>query len=246
MDLLQIIKLISIPKWVKFSSLTIIFCFMGLAIYVIFGGAQLAHDGGILQAGMGLLGVLLPLSVAIVFLTFYEAGVAPLKKATEKVLTQLIPEVLVCLGRDKENAPEPTSVVTTPLLDYICRYLIKLPDKRELQLDVQLNVRKVSVVFYFPERKGRCRIACFSEFERLFEHTLAGARHEGYAANNVVGHTRIEDRCCDNLVLYKTLPRDFLWNSAEKLYFAQDMQVMVESLIQEADALLMPDEKIKD
>ena len=90
---------------------------MGLAIYVIFGGAQLAHDGGILQAGMGLLGVLLPLSVAIIFLTFYEAGVAPLKKATEKVLTQLIPEVLVCLGRDKENDQELTRVVTTPLLD---------------------------------------------------------------------------------------------------------------------------------
>jgi len=46
--------------------------------------------------------------------------------------------------------------------------------------------------------------------------------------------------------LYKTLPSDFLWNSAEKLYFAQDMQVMVESLIQEAGTLLMPDEKIEE
>jgi hypothetical protein len=76
MDLLQIIKLVSIPKWVKFFSLTIILVFIALAIYAIFGGAYLA-DGAILQAGMGLLGVLLPLSIAIIFLSFYEAGVCP-------------------------------------------------------------------------------------------------------------------------------------------------------------------------
>lgn len=239
MDLLQIVKLISIPKWVKFSSLIAIFCFISLAIYAIFGGARLA-DGAILQAGMGLLGVLLPLSVAIIFLTFYEAGVAPLKKATEKVLMQLIPEVLIFLGRDKESHQPATSVTTTPLLAYICRYLIKLPDRRELQMDVQLNVRKITVVFYFPEKHGGVQITDFSEFERMFQHTLAGARHEGYAANNVVGHTTQDGKNYDMLVMYKTLPSDFLWNSAEKLYFVQDMQVAVESLIQEAGGLLMP------
>jgi len=76
MDLLQIIKLVSIPKWVKFFSLTIISIFVGIAIYAIFGGPHLA-DGTILQAGMGLLGVLLPLSIAIISFPFMRPEFYP-------------------------------------------------------------------------------------------------------------------------------------------------------------------------
>lgn len=238
MDLLQIIKLVSIPKWVKFFSLTIISIFVGIAIYAIFGGPYLA-DGTILQAGMGLLGVLLPLSIAIIFLSFYEAGVLPLKRATEKVLTQLIPEVLSHLGAAANQGDSQAQVTTTPLREHICRYRISLPEKRELHLEIQLNVRKICVVFYFDRIQNDKHIADFSDMEKKFEHTLTGARLEGYTTNNVIGHNELNGRHYNSLVLYKALPQDFLWNSAEKLYFAQDLQVMIESLVQEAGDLLI-------
>lgn len=240
MDLLQIIKLVSIPKWVKFFSLTIISIFIGLAIYAIFGGAHLA-DGAILQAGMGLLGVLLPLSIAIIFLSFYEAGVLPLKKATEKTLTQLIPDVLSCLGNTTHQSGSRTHVTTMPVQEYTCFYRISLPDKRVLRLEIQLNVRKICAVFYFVERQRGTPANSFSDMEKRFEHTLAGARLEGYTTNNVIGHKEVDGVHYNCLVLYKALPQDFLWNSAEKLYFAQDLQVMVDSMIREAGDLLTPE-----
>lgn len=240
MDLLQIIKLVSIPKWVKFFSLTIILVFIALAIYAIFGGTHLA-DGAILQAGMGLLGVLLPLSIAIIFLSFYEAGVLPLKKATEKVLTQLIPDVLSRLGNMANQSENSAHVTTMPIQEHTCFYRVDLPDSRILRMEIQLNVRKICAVFYFAERLHGGTGHSFPDMEKRFEHTLAGARLEGYTTNNVIGRKELDGVRCNCLVLYKALPHDFLWNSAEKLYFVQDLQVMVDSMIQEAGDLLEPE-----
>lgn len=236
MDLLQIIKLVSIPKWVKFFSLTIIAIFIGLAIYAIFGGTHLA-DGVILQAGMGLLGVLLPLSIAIIFLSFYEAGVAPLKNATKKILTELIPDVLSNLTLDEAPPEYKARVVPKFAPEHTCHYQIIFSDKRELKMKLELNVRKITVeCFFFVKQQ-----ISFSDLEKRLEHTLSGARIEGYATNNVIGHKELDSVYRNSLVLYKNLPSDFLWNSAEKLYFSQDLQVMVQSLAQEAgDWLLAP------
>jgi hypothetical protein len=228
-DLLQIIKLISIPKWVKFLSLAIIALFMGLAIYAIFGGAYLA-EGAILQAGMGLLGILLPLAIAILLLSFYEAGVRPLKRATEKVLTQLLPDVLSHL-RPWEASGESVRVRFAYVPEHACRYLIEFSGGVLLRLEIELNVRKVSLVFYFDEGD-------FHGVEKSIEHTLAGAEKEGYIRNGVSIFKEwdgVPYRC---LVLYKALAPDFLWNSAEKLYFAQDLQAMLNSLVWERSGLL--------
>jgi len=230
MDLLQIIKLVSIPKWVKFFSLTIIVTFICLAIYAILGGTHLSKDGAILQAGMGLLSVLLPLSIAIIFLSFYEAGVAPLKTATEKILTGLIPDVLSNLTTDTAPPGDKACVVARFVPGHTCHYRIILPGKSELRMELQLNVRKICVVFYFYLKHP----VDFSGLEKRLEHTLSGARHEGYTTNNVIGHKELEGIPYIALVLYKSLPADFLWNSAEKLYFAQDLQVMIQSLVHEA------------
>jgi hypothetical protein len=233
MDLLQIIKLISIPKWVKLFSLAIIAVFVGLAIYAIFGGAYLA-EGAILQAGMGLLGVLLPLSIAIIFLSFYEAGVSPLKKATEKVLTQLIPDVLSNLESPASQNANKAFITTRFFQEHTCHYQIALADERAFLLEIQLNVKKICVVFCFLQR----RKLDFSDMENMLKHTLAGAKHEGYSANSVISHKELKGGHYSCLALYKNLPSDFLWNSAEKLYFAQDLQIMVQSMIREANGLL--------
>lgn len=235
MDLLQIIKLVSIPRAVKFFSLAIIAVFMGLAIYAIFGGAHLA-EGSILQAGMGLLGILLPLAIAIIFLSFYEAGVQPLKNATEKFLLQLVPEALshVLSGSGEKDG---VRVAATYIPEHICRYLVELPGKKLLRLEVELNVKKVSVVFFFSGHS-----TSFSDVERGMEHTLSGAIRESYEINRVLSRKEWDGVTYDFLVLYKSLAPDFLWNSAEKLYFVQDLRVMFSSAIREASHLLLQED----
>jgi hypothetical protein len=235
MDLLQIIKLVSIPKWVKFFSLLTISSFVGIAVYAIFGGTHLAK-GEIVQAGMGLLGVLLPLSIAIVLLTFYEAGVAPLKKASKKILLELLPEVLNRLVDPHVTSQQKIKLSHVLSQSHICLYTIELHDERSLLMELQLNVKKVCVVFYFE--KQAVQLPSFGDLSVQFKHTLSGAKLEGYTSNNEIGEACIKDKNYLSLVLYKSLPADFLWNSAEKLYFAQDLQAMVNSMLREAGELL--------
>ncbi|MDR2837513.1 MAG: hypothetical protein LBV49_02935 [Azonexus sp.] len=237
MDLLQIIKLVSIPGWVKYLSLAIISACIALAVYAIFGGAHLA-EGSVLQAGMGLLGILLPLAIAIIFLSFYEAGVSPLKKATEKILMELIPGTLshIQAADGKEGRAQ---VAPMYIPEHRCRYLIKLPDDKLMRLEVELNVKKVSIIFYFcPDMP-----LGLPDIRKNMGHTLDGAEKEKYEINAVLFHKAWDGVDYHCLALYKMLPSDFLWNSAEKLYFAQDLQVMLNSALREAGDLLALGEK---
>lgn len=243
MDLLQIIKLVSIPRWVKFFSLFTITTFIAIAIYAIFGGERLAQ-GEIVQAGMGLLGVLLPLSIAIILLTFYEAGVSPLKKATRTVLTDLVPNVLGALVDPSSKGWQQVCIETMPSQDHICYYRIVLQDGRLLRLEIQMNVRKICTVFSFEKKSANASsVTDFQKLQSVLKHTLSGAMQEGYIANGEMGNVTIEGVPFVTIVLYKSLPNDFLWNSAEKLYFAQDLQVMIASMINEAGNLLLPSEQ---
>ena len=230
MDLLQIIKLVTIPKWVKVYSLGLIAVLMGLAIYAIFGGKHLA-EGSIVQGGMGLLGILLPSSIAILFLSFYESGVSPLKKATEKVLVQLLPDVLSHV-QPRTGSKEPVRVTSTFLPEHTCRYKIEFAGGALLHLEVELNVKKVALILYLKQLS-------MAQIEKAIPHTLAGAAKEGYQINTVPIVKEWDGIPHHCLVMYKTLPSDFLWNSAEKLYFSQDLQVAVNSLVWEAGDLLL-------
>jgi hypothetical protein len=234
MDLLQLIKLVSIPRWVKFFSLAIIALFMGMAIYAIFGSTHLA-DGPTLQAGMGLLGILLPLSIAILLLSFYESGIGPLKAATKRVLIELVPGALNHL-QPPNGGTESIRVKTIFIPEHTCRYEIRFTEDAVLRMEIELNVKKVTVIFYLHQMT-------ISDLQKIAPHTLEGAQKADYELNTLPIPKQWNGISHHCLVLYKALPADFLWNSAEKLHFSQDLQIMVNSLIWEAGALLLREER---
>ncbi|MDH1289745.1 hypothetical protein N5C43_00545 [Comamonas terrigena] len=55
-------------------------------------------------------------------------------------------------------------------------------------------------------------------------HTLQGAEAEGYLLNPSPGKLQCaDDSDCQGLILYRSLPKDFLLEPAQRLYFIQDL-----------------------
>lgn len=238
MDLLQFIKLVSIARWLKFLSLGFVLFFLALAGYVVIEGLHLGK-GDVLQAGTTLMGVLLPIFLVIFFLSFYESGTAPLGRATEKVLLELVPTILGKIREEAVESGSPTQVQARLYKSCVCRYTLKLPGKYILHLSLEINVRKATVAIHFlADRVGKELSAALDKITSTLPHTLAGAAKEGYHLNENLHSHVSEGKTYHTIVLYRDLPNDFLWNSAEKLYFAQDMLFFLNALVVEGERLL--------
>jgi hypothetical protein len=124
-----------------------------------------------------------------------------------------------------------------------------------LHIRVELNVRKANFNLYLPRlhvcdqggADARSLEEISKELMQRFRHTIEGAAMHcaligeegaislaGYTFNTVAIERRLDgdDYVC--LVAKKDLPRDFLWNSSEQLYFANDLKLMVRSFLREA------------
>jgi len=232
MDVLQVIKLVSIPRWVKFCALLIIVGFISLALYSVFGGKRLG-EGSLVQAGSSLLGVLVPLAIVVILLSFYESGIKPLRKSTETLLTGLVPEILREAGLSASSTVQAQVDVQKIRAN---SYLYQLrTNNSELKLELQINVKKVTLVIYLKQQPGLSQDP--EQLRTLFAHTFNGAESEGYKINKEFACCTLADSPYRKIVMYKQLPNDFLWNSAEKLYFTQDLLVCIESFLDEGKAL---------
>lgn len=226
MDFLQFIKLVSIAKWLKTVSLVFVIGFLGLAGYITYTGV-VNQDSSTLQAGASLLGVVFPLFLFIGFISFYESGTKPLQKATSNILLNLIPTALSRITVANKAA---ITIDTTQENNCIAYYKISATPL-SLLIRLELNVYKLNLAILLPSNKFN---ADMSLVNKAFAHSLAGCKKEGYIINESLPLTRHAGHDYHELVLYKELPKDFLWNSAEKLYFTQDLVFFVTSLLKEA------------
>ncbi len=85
MDLSQIIKTISIAKWLRYVSLLFVVTYLGFAFYIAYLGLFLAK-AEIVQSGSSLISAGLPVFLVVLFISFYDSGSAPLEKSTRYLL----------------------------------------------------------------------------------------------------------------------------------------------------------------
>jgi hypothetical protein len=106
-------------------------------------------------------------------------------------------------------------------------------------LRIELNVKKANVCLHLdPECLRRAGEAEGNDcadprqgFEAMFPATLAGAGDEGY---KLVGSSFLESGSGDFVaVLMRRLDDEFLWSAASKLYFCQDLAIMIASFVRE-------------
>lgn len=250
MDTLQNIRLATIP-W----PLRVVFALFGALIlllngYILYIGFSRDNYDIWIASGRYLLGVVLPVVVVMLTLQFSHSGVRALRDRTADVLTKLLPQQLrltsdcseeiasVFSGRRRLHRSK-TSVRTMFLRgECWADYALRIPQRttstqlfRCIRLRIEVNVHRANVDVFLPKTLIESELA--GTVQNLFPHTLGGATGAGYMVND-----RTVDRTADGrdfacLVLVRELKPDFLWNAAEKLWFAQDLMFMVRSFVQE-------------
>ena len=238
-ELVRWLQSLALPIWAR-GILIIVFLavmFGGLAM-VIWG--VMRHDREAMTSAIGLLTVALPVSLIVIGLVFGQRSEKRLAKLTDAVLDDLIPTQV------EQIACKPRGLQLTRLARAGCRatYLLSpIPGQstlpQSLKLSVELNVRKVNLMFSLPEQ-----IAPQGNLDRhpalaCYQHVIAGALAEGYRLNQELAAYGGTDGG-KSLLFFRTLPEDFLLRPIEKLYFTQDLGFFVRGIIESQEAVICP------
>ncbi|MCT4334072.1 hypothetical protein MU516_14495 [Paracoccus sp. YLB-12] len=262
MNFLSQISLISLPVWVKTAlAALLIFCLFS-GIYIFIDAITGKTSDSALSASAYLLGIITPVSIlGVVFATSY-AGERNLTERTEHFLTKTIPFALATVSEGEARYRDPEQFPASPhpnpqnrakvLLNHrrgACKadYLVHLPrDRGALSLCVELNVRRANVLIGFPGAAPNITTADVARklshslgirededpFQILAAGSVAGARGL-YHFNPTLMRRSLNSRPHNALSCSMSLPQDFLWNAAERLYFAQDLAIMLRAFVYE-------------
>lgn len=256
MDFLSSISNLVVPRWVKATIGVILLALLGANIVISYIGLTSPENrSDWIEAGAYLLGVLLPILLLALIALYAETGTNALRHRSYKFLTVLIPEVATILDRPERsfsrkapkwdrlgNGARQTAIEILPTSSGNMAYyrIISLTgagqtdqenDYRSIVLKIQLNVHKAAVILYLPSGNP---VQTTGDFIALFPHTLEGARLEGYDHNASSLFTEsIDGHEYKGLVLMRLLPDNFISSPAHRLYFAQDLMVMIWSALNE-------------
>jgi hypothetical protein len=231
MELISLLRQFSIAKWVKISAVILIaIAFLSVIMVVLFGflGAYSKCnpyylfcvvknlDADFFKNIGDLLGVFLPFALVVLLFSGYQSGVETLDRYADGVLVDLIPSRLKRVNSFQRVAVNKWNNPSS------CVYSLEINDGSVLQFIVELNVKKVNVIidFYADSVEALLNSKLSSSF--------SGAEHEGYKIDTP---KLIRDRVVRVVLRKNNLPNDFLWNSAEKLYFSNDLCYFIHSLV---------------
>lgn len=248
-ELVLWLKALDLPTWAKVLLVLI------MAGILTGAGTILAHglyhaDKDEVSAATTLLAISLPMLLIVTALVFGTNGEKSLQKRSARVLVDLIPRCI------KENigdtATDGASVsakisavkveINATLRGCIADYHLSLHQEsqqtvRALTFSVELNVYKANVVFWLPAPAAVItdvsletgKLAEFIGQHRT--HCVNGAVNEGYRLNPSPVTRLIGNQKMLGLVFIKSLPKDFLLQAHESLYFAQDLAFFVRGFI---------------
>lgn len=218
-ELLRWLRLLVLPLWARI----VIF---GLMIVVVAGGLALlvyglwAQKDDMAARAMQLITLSLPVLVVVLALVFGQNSDAKLLGLTRRLLEQDFPKALDSQLRDRvqrETQPRNCSAL----------YRLYARGAQDVHFQVELNVYKVNVALAVPAGLP-ARLDANDPALAALWHTLQGAQAEGYQLNPSPGSLELPDgSSCPALILYRTLPREFLLEPAQRLYFIQDLSFFV-------------------
>lgn len=213
-ELLRWLRLLELPLWARI----IVFAMM---IVVVVGGLGMlgyaiwAQKDDIASRAMQLITLSLPIWVIVLALVFGQNSDAKLRKLTRKLLEDDFTNAL--------RLQLPAGAHLDAEVRGCCAlYRLHQAGQQALHFQLELNVYKVNVVVQSPPALDLARL----EHAALqdWAHALQGAIAEGYVLNPRPGRLECGDgRRLRAFTLYRTFPKDFLLEPAQRLYFVQDL-----------------------
>jgi hypothetical protein len=271
MNVIEAIAQISIPRWMRISVVAMIALLTAAYAFVVYYALidQAGRDRWV-EAGAYILGLLLPVLLVGATLLFAEVGADFIHRRTCEFLAVTVPAAVAMLDFHKiayasrpRRASRPRGArasIRTGLArgGSVGFYEVTAPLKagdpkgekvewRRLSASIELNVRKANVIVLLPPGEGAPKHQ-ISDLRQRFQHTLEGAELEGYKVHNALFPVDHNLQTIDGLVLTRRLPDKFLSNPSERVYFAQDVMLMLRSFLREAPEIfpLASTEKVLD
>lgn len=186
LELLQGIKLFSIPLWVKAAIIALLAVLGAINTAVFFIGITNEHREGWVKASVELLSVVLPIFILALVLWKSEAGVESLRRKTEEFFLSLLPSVLVRLveadavffeakkGHQLEDLHSSARVlVNLQKSDCYSDLVILAPESGgfvEVAMRLEINVKKVNFNLCLDEQLVRERFAEHSQHAVTINH----------------------------------------------------------------------------
>jgi hypothetical protein len=251
-ELILWLKALDLPIWAKVLLVVI------MSAILLGAGSLLAHglfnaNKEEVSAATALLAISLPVMLIVTALVFGTNGEKAFQKRSTRILLELIPKSLKENLKETEIVAEAAlpvgskvEVEVVPVLrGCIASYQLTLirkpnPMPTVLFFSVALNVYKANVVFWFPD-PGKVITDLSLQNGQLTDligltraSCVFGALNEGYKLNPTPEIRVIAGRKMLGLVFIKSLPKDFLLQSNETLYFAQDLAFFVRGFVDDA------------
>ena len=186
LELLQGIKLFSIPLWVKAAIIALLAVLGLINTAVFFVGITNEHREGWVKASVELLSVVLPIFILALVLWKSEAGVESLRRKTEEFFLSLLPSVLVRIVEadavffeaKKDHQLEDLHTAARVLVnlqksDCYSDVVVLAPDSLgyvEVAIRLEINVKKVNFNLCLDEQLVRERFAEQSPHAVTIDH----------------------------------------------------------------------------
>ena len=230
-DLIRWLKMLALPAWAKMALALIMLLALSNALGLLIDG-MLHKDKESIAAAVSILTVGLPIGLIVVALVFGDGGTRKLRQMTQQVLDKEVPQSI------RENLAHRSSFSDAQLTfsshvyitDYELTAKTALNPSKTLRFRIELNVKKVNVVFWIPKTAQTLGARALLENHSPFHACLLGAEREGYMLNPVT-HTA-EDASMVGVVFIKSFHDDFLLEPAHRLYFAQDFSFFVRGMLE--------------
>lgn len=232
--------LVYVPQRAKIIIVSLGIVAFVLSVTLVFFAIARGVDGGIVSPALALAQTCAAgLSViALIFYTRFSVNVAFLRERTSVFFTKELPEAMVIVDYQDEGFSDfnvnyqAQSVLTKVKIRikysrglHFCQYIFSCYGS-EQRVHVQVNVKRMAV-YYFLE-------VAAEELESVkarLAHVVNGAAAAGYTFSfEVVEDAAAKSRTVQ-LQLFRTLSDEFLMNSSERLYIANDFASMTRALI---------------
>lgn len=262
MDMVRDFKTLTMPVSTKAVVVGLLFLSV-VANVALFAWGMMRGQSDLLSATVDLFGVLLPVILLAIVLARADSGVAALKQRTEDFYLRTAPPILAGIvdvpgeffsPGPKHRAPQAAcdGRVHVNLKRGHCYadFLIVTPWKWEngapcewktVPLHLEINVSRVNFAIMIPEALLASGTGTLKD---AFQHTMQGAAtsrpaREGEEVST--GYVFLDEPMRRDLfgvshvvlVANKFVSAAFLWDSADQLYFAQDLMFMLRAFLTE-------------
>lgn len=237
-ELIRWLKMLALPAWARFTLASIMLLILVSALGLLLWGLRYGERESISTA-VAMLTVGLPVGLIVVALVFGDGGARKLKALTQLVLTKEVPEaILENLSAHADQSRYTQAHIKTKIRGCIADYTFSVNDEFcrndkdnhsvTLEFKLELNVKKVNFVVWVPEMMDEASLTLSQRMES-YQSCFFGASKEGYIQNQVA--LRGEREGFMGLVFIKILGEDFLFEPAQRLYFAQDFAFFIRGLL---------------